>query len=236
MKKLLPLILILLILTSCAAPESPPLSEALKISTYVYPKEIADSIDYHDTTVKALEELDASGVALEKLKLGEERLLARADYDSLLNLNFKFEYDGGTIEVISEKKDVQLSVGEKKERWTLKNEYSERQFGYNLHMANSGFMTLAPLGGGSISTYVDEISVFSNIAPRYPGPRGPGTEYYVTINAYEGGNTTTPIITATLLLTQLGTTTREPYYSGFCSAEIISYDYSDVYKIMEAEQ
>ena len=234
--KLLPLIFALaLLLTACSdtEPESPKMSEALKISTYMYPKEISDSIDYHNTTVNALEELDSSGVALERLTLGEERLLARADHDDLLNLNFKFEYDGGMIEVISEKKDVQLSVGEKKEKWTLENEYSERQFGYDLNIANSGYIALAPLGGGSASTYVDEISVLSNVIPRYPGPRGAGTEYYVVVKAYEGSNNVSPTITVTILLTQLGTTDREPYYSGFCSAKILSYDYSDAYKLME---
>ena len=238
MKKLLILATLTITLTACTDTTVPdiPLSEALKISTYVYPKEVSDTIDYHNTTVDALLELDASKVTFEELKPGEEYLLARARHDDLLNLNFKFEYNGGTVEVISEKKDVQLSVGEKKERWTLKNAYSERQFGYDLHIANSGFMTLAPLGGGAAFTDMDEISVFSNITPRYPGSRGAGTDYHIEIKAYDGSSTTSPTITATMLLTQLGTSDREPYYSGFCSAEIISYDYSDAYKIMEAEQ
>ena len=238
MKKLFILAVLTLALTACTENPVPdiPLSEALKISTYVYPKEVSDTIDYHNTTVNELLELDASKVTFEQLKPGEEYLLAYARHDDLLNLNFKFEYDGGTVEVISEKKDVQLSVGEKKEQWTLKNEHSNRHFGYDLHISNSGFMTLAPLGGGSGSTYVDEISVLSNVIPRYPGPRGAGTEYYIEIKAYEGSSTTSPTITVTMLLTQLGTSDREPYYSGFCSAEIISYDYSDAYKIMEAEQ
>lgn len=179
-------------------------------------------------------ELDASKVVFEQLKVGEEYLLAYARHDDLLNLNFKFEYDGGTVEVISEKKDVQLSVGKKNERWTLKNAYSDRQFGYDLHIANSGFMTLAPLGGGSAFVDMDEISVFSNIIPRYPGPRGAGTEYNIEIKAYDGSSTTSPTITVTMLLTQLGTTDLDPYYSGFCSAKIISYDYSDAYKLMES--
>ena len=118
MKKLLPLILILLILTACAAPEPPPMSEALRISAYIYPLSEAGSTDL--SSLKAGDDIpDDSLVTLGTLEPGREYLLAHVGhYKGINNINLKLEYDGGTVEIISEEKDSQLSVDEKQHSGT----------------------------------------------------------------------------------------------------------------------
>lgn len=230
MKRIFPLVLLTLLpLTACAAPESPPLSEALKISayTYLYPPENLD-----EATAAELGGLDKH-IILTRLEQGKEYLLQHTMYSDFVNLNFFFEYDGGYVQVISEDKDVQLSVNEKKSAWTQENKFSERQFGYDLHISNSGFIALAPLGAMCYAD-IDDISVMLNSYPRYQGKRGYGTEYIVTVNA--GSDGCQPLITAKLLIKQIGKSDAESSDFGYCSVRIISYDYSDAYKIMEAEQ
>ena len=230
MKKLLILAALTLILTACNA-DIPvtPMSETLKISAYTYqnpPTNLAG------TTVSELNALDKN-VVFTRLEPGKEYLLQHTMYNDFVNLNFFFEYDGGYVQVISEDKSVQLSVDEKKQAWTHENEFSERQFGYDLHISNSGFISLAPLGM-MCSAKVDDISVMSDSLPRYKGASGYGTEYVVTVNAGDDG--CQPTIIAKLKIKQVGRSDSEYPDTGFCTVELISYDYSDAYKIMEAEQ
>ena len=241
MKRFLPLLaafLLSLPLTACSsAPESPPMSEALKISTFLYPADIESTLDYHTATVKELEALTTSGMTFEPLKVGEERLAAPHGYNDQVGMNFRFEYEGGSVEIISEAKDVQMSVGKGSRIWISENGFSEEhRYGYSMRLANSGYVSLVPLGGAGGFTEMDDISVSSTTIPRYQGKRGNGTEYVITVNAYDGNDLTAPVITAKLLFTHRGKTDRTPYFSDFCSVELISYDYSDAYKIMEAEQ
>lgn len=237
MKRLIVLAVLTLTLTACTT-DIPvtPMSEALKISTFLYPEEISNSIDYHNATLDELQALDDTGIEFARLELGKERMIAREGYNNTVGLNFRIEYEGGSVELISENKDVQMSVDEKCRLMTNDNARSERHFGYDIRISNSGYVALVPLGGCGGMTEIDNISVFGMRNPRYPGPRGAGTEYYIKINAYEGGSTTSPKITAELKFTHLGISDADPYYSDFCAVELISYDYSDAYKIMEAEQ
>ena len=228
MKKLLILAALTLTLTACNA-DIPvtPISEALKISAYTYQN---PPTDLAGATVSELNALDKN-VVFTRLEPGKEYLLQHTMYNDFVNLNFFFEYDGGYVQVISEDKSVQFSVDEKKQAWTHENKFSERQFGYDLHISNSGFLALAPLGA-MCSAKVDDISVMSNVLPRYQGQRGYGTEYIVTVNAGDDGSQ--PIITAKLKIKQLGKSNSENPDTGYCSVELISYDYSDAYKLMES--
>ena len=238
MKKLLILAAMTLTLTACNA-DIPvtPMSEALKISTFLYPADIESTLDYHTATVKELQALSTSGMVFEQLKVGEERLVAPHGYNDQVGINFKFEYDGGSIDIISEAKDVQMSVGKGSKMWVSENGFSdERNFGYSMHISNSGYVSLVPLGGAGGFANIDDISVSSTEIPRYKGKRGNGTEYIITVNAYDGDDSTAPTITAKLLFTHRGENDWIPYFSDYCTVELISYDYSDAYKIMEAEQ
>ena len=233
MKKLFPLIIITLILTACTELPVTPMSEALKISTFLYPEDISDSIDYHNATLSELKALDDSRMEFDSLELGKERMIAYAGYNNTVGLNFKFVFEGGIVEIISEDKDVQMSVDEQCRLMTEGNARAERHYGYEIRIANSGYAALVPLGGCGGMVAYDNISVFPMQIPNYPGPRGAGTEYYVKINAYEGSSTTAPKITAELKFTHLGKSDAELYTSNFCSVELISYDYGDAYKLME---
>ena len=237
MKRILPLVLLTLLhLTACAAPESPPLSEALKISTFLYQKEISETLDCHTASLESLNALDTSKIEFTALTLGEERMIAHEGYNDTVGLNFRFEYDGGIIEVVSENKDVQMSTDEKCRLFIEKNRYGERRYGYSARISNAGYISLVPLGGCGGMTEIDNISVFAMEYPRCPGHRGNGTEYIITVNAYDGDDIVSPTISAKLRLTHLGESDAVPYTSNFCSVELISYDYSDVYIIMDAEQ
>ena len=228
MKRLIVLAVLTITLTACNA-DIPvtPMSEALKISAYTYqnpPSDLAGA------TVSELNALDKN-VVFTRLESGKEYLLQHTMYNDFVNLNFFFEYDGGYVQVISEDKSVQFSVGEKKQAWTHENKFSERQFGYDLHIANSGFISLAPLGM-MCSAKVDDISVMSDSFPRYKGASGYGTEYIVTVSAGDDG--CQPTITAKLRIKQIGKSNSEHPDTGYCAVELISYDYGDAYKLMES--
>ncbi len=209
MKKLLILAALTLALTACNA-DIPvtPMSEALKISAYTYPASTAPTADPPDQSLVALTRLDKE----------TEYLLPKVGfYKKLNNINLLLEYDG-RIEIISETKDSQLSVDEKQAIWDYSG-FEGRHFGYDLTINNSGWVAVLPLGFCSGPHEIDSISI-----DPFEGFESDSTESILTINALDG--TDRVMITAKLTIRSVA--------HNLCAVELISYDYSDAYKLMES--
>ena len=222
MKKLHSLLaafLLALPLTSCAVPESPPMSETLRISAYVYPLSEVGSTDL--SSLKTDDDIpDDSLIALEALETGREYLLAHVGhYNGINNINLKLEYDGGTVEIISDEKDSQLSVDEKQAIWDYEG-FAGRRFGYDLTINNSGWVSVLPLGFCTGPHLIDDISV-----DPLEGFIPDSDESIITINALDG--TGRIIVAAKLRLRAI--------MRNLCTLEILSFDYNDAWKLMEAE-
>lgn len=221
MKKLHSLLaafLLALPLTSCAIPESPPISESLRISAYVYPLSEAGSTDL--SSLKTDDDIpDDSLVTLGTLEPGREYLLAHVGhYNGINNISLKLEYDGGTVEIISESKDSQLSVDEKQALWDYSG-FEGRIFGYDLSINSSGWVSVLPLGFCTGPHSIDDVSV-----DPYEGFKPDSDESFLTINALDG--TDRVMITARLKIKAIT--------QNICTIELLSYDYSDAYKLMES--
>ena len=218
MKNILPLAIITLILTACNGEKSSiPLSEALKISAYTYPEStvIPDPTD-------SSSDPDHSLVKLEQLDTGKEYLLPRVGYyNNINNINLLLEYDG-KLEIISESKDSQLSVDEKQALWDYSG-FEGRTFGYDLSINSSGWVSILPLGFCTGPHSIDDISV-----DPYEGFKPDSDESFLTINALDG--TDRVMITAKLKIKAIA----KSQALNICTIELLSYDYSDVYKLMES--
>lgn len=235
MKKIIIAILVgmffLQYLGSCAAKNSDESSddesrkEGLKISAYLFDENTTEPAVWDDDTV----------FALEQLELNKVRLLApNWGVMNMMNLNMFFEFEGGMIEVISEEKDIQLSVNDSLKPWYSDTDMNKRTFGFSISLANKGFISAAPMGAG-FGNYMGTVEV-----PRFDGYTG--REYYLTVNAYTLDNDKSPAVKARLRLVQLkdygaadesGEMTpkqREGKSSRCFSIELTEYESSDMYK------
>lgn len=207
------IIIVTIINISCRSNDPPTsMSEALKISTYIYP----ESTVIPDPTDSAFDP-DQDLVRLEQLTIGKEYLLPRVGYyNGINNINLFLEHDG-KIEIISESKDSQLSIDEKQALWDHSG-FEGRIFGYDLSLNTSGWVAVLPLGFCTGPHSIDDISI-----DPYEGFKPDSDESILTINAIDG--TDRVIITAKLKIKAIA--------QNLCTIELISYDYSDMYKLTE---
>lgn len=188
----------------------------LIIEAYMFDKDVTDPNSRDEFTK----------FSFEPLELGTSRILAPVIGADVVNLCFYFEFDGGTVEVISEDEDVQLSktssndpkVGEK---------LDERIFAFDLKIGGSGYMSMNPLGSGCGTFMIvnENMQYMYNIGYI-------GKEYILTVNAYDFANENSPVATAKIKLTQLKDNVpneNKPGSSRFFSAELVSYEQSDKY-------
>lgn len=218
MKKYLPLLFLTLSLLCVSCGSDKPvesIENALKIYTYVYP----ESTEPSDFIDKSKENPDQKLVTLERILQGREYLLPIVgEYNNINNINFRFEYDG-TVEVISEEKDCQLSVDENQGIWDYTG-FVGRRFGYDLSINKSGWVAVLPLGFCTGPHEIDDISIKS-----FGGFQPDTDESILTVKARDGSSKL--VVTAKLKI--------KAVRQNVCTVELISYDYSDAYRIMEAE-
>lgn len=209
-----------LMFTSCMAgnteQEYVSMKDALKISVYTYDEET-------DTN------------SFETLKLNEPKTMMyiSGTYNGMetTNFNVHVSYEDGICNIISEEKDIQLSVGKNGGVWRRGEDSLTRSYGYEVQVSREGYFAFNPYGGKRGNMVLgDEEKV------RYYEVEGyTGREYYLDVHAcdYDG----TPVIQAKLKLVQLEDPATlklgDTKSSGRCSIELVSYEYGDAYKIME---
>ena len=174
-----------------------------------------------------INEDNPDGHAFEPLELGVPRLLAPTMGTNMNNLQLFLEFDGGTIQVVSDNSDVQISVDERAQPWDYDG-FSGRIFGYDMHVNNSGYMALFPIGGKIGYVHFDDILYAMDNQKYIKGYTG--REYIITVNACIPPDDDSPVITAQLRLIQLeDADMNDEMGSRFYSIELISYEMSETY-------
>jgi len=222
--------ILLLNLVSCAAKEAEyNITDALKISAWVFDENSGkDYFIYHESTDRFSYNLDDDVYVFDRLKMNEVRLLPPLLFGGLkemVNLNIFFEFADGFVEVISEDQDVQLSVNNPLEPFYLR-ESSGRTYGFDIKVPYEGYITLHPFGGSGHIMGGAGIGFW---------PHKIGREYYLTVNTYKFANEKSTVITARLRIVELEDKDymAAPFNKTSCfSIELISYEYSDMYKMM----
>ena len=201
--------------------EEVDIEDALVISAYVFddsatPEKLADG-----------EYIPAS---FDKLVLGEVRYTGFNL--EMENINLQFDFDGGTIEVESEARDVQLTTGDEKRPWDYEGGYWERQRGAKLNVPDGGYIAVNPISSGRGFLGFDYGDPDWDKSENYAG-----REHILVVRAYNLDDQLSPIITAEIRLTQLGKSdSPDEIMTGYYAIELISYEYSDVYKLMDEEK
>lgn len=209
-------------LTTCGKDNTPvtSITDILKISAYVY--------DENGETFRS-----------EQLRLNEPELLVpisvlqESDDTSMVNFNLHFEYEDGICIVSAPNKDVQLSVGRNGGIWKRGEDESTRVFdcenNYELTLSRAGYMAFAPFGAKNTHLNMcannDYIVLYENFKPYI------GQEYYITVEACDFDKV--PVITAQLKFTSLEDDSYTDGTSSYFSIELVSYEYSDFYRMME---
>ena len=197
------------------------IDEALIISAYVY----------NDTaTPEKLADGEYIPASFEKLELG--KTWYTGFNLEMENINLQFDFDGGTIEVESEACDVQLTAGDEKRPWDYEGGYWERQRGAKLNVPDGGYIAVNPISSGRGFLGFDHGDPDWDMSENYAG-----REHILVVRAYNLDDQLSPLVTAEIRLTQLGyPDSPDEIMVGYYAIELISYEYSDVYKLMDEEK
>jgi len=231
MKKIIIVLLagiILLNLTSCETVDmdySYTIKDALKISTYLFDESSGENYFIYNRLGNYEYNFHENIHMLERLKMNEVRLMSPINFSGL-ELNIHFEFNG-IIEVISEDKDVHMVINPNNLNEPIIVFTYDEPRGFEMKFPFEGFIAVCPLGLSSGSQW------FYDAIPRSSSYTG--REYYLNVNAYKFDNEETPIIRAQIKLVQLEDKTPidNAKLSGCFSIELISYDYSDIYKLLD---
>ena len=220
------MVILLLPFTSCKSEETESISEVLKISTWVMDKKYEDTghwesdVNYPADGYWVSNKDESAGhnvFKFEALALNDIRVMAPMGYMKTSNLNILFEFDG-IIELEPDNPEDQLI-----------------QLGYNyddpaepildfvtttyekVRMPAPINFNLCPLGVFTKETCIIQTDTLKD------------HEYYLNVKAYKHDGTL--LITAKLKLVVLDDKfTDNEKRSRFLSIELVSYDYSDIYK------
>lgn len=212
--------ILLFALVSCNVDNTPKTSidDVLKISAYVY----------ND---------DGETWNWQTLRLNEPRELVSPyvlqDYEemNMVNFNFHFEYEDGICVMSATNRDMQLSVGKNGGIWRRGEDMSTRvydfQNDYELTLSRPGYMAVALYGMKNYNIYAaEEVAPFLDNFEAYIGQ-----EYCFTVKACDFEKN--PVITAQVKLVSLPDEVCDDGRSRHFSVEIVSYEYSDFYRMME---
>lgn len=197
------------------------IEDALAIFAYVY----------NDTaTPEKLADGEYIPASFDKLVLGEVRYTGFNL--EMENINLQFDFDGGIIEVESEACDVQLTAGDEKRPWDYEGGYWERQRGAKLNVPDGGYIAVNPISSGRGYLGFDYGDPDWDKSENYAG-----REHILIVRAYKLDDQLSPLVTAEIKLTQLGCPdSPDEIMTGYYAIELISYEYSDVYKLMDEEK
>ncbi len=207
---------------SCMKKDDTPvtsITDALKIKAYVY---------------------DESGETwnLEQLRLNEPKQLVPIHifngYEGLdmNNFNLYFEYEDGICVMATPDRDMQLSVGKNGGIWERGEDMTTRVYdcdnNYEIILSRPGYMAVALFGMKNINIMnanPENAVRFDNFEPYI------GQEYYLTVTACDFNKV--PVITAQVKFTSLKDESFNDGGSRNFTIELVSYEYSDIYKLME---
>lgn len=207
---------------SCMKKDDTPvtsITDALKIKAYVY---------------------DESGETwnLEQLRLNEPKnlvpihILQHYDGLDIENFNLHFEYEDGICVMTSPDRDMQLSVGNNGDMWEREEDWTTRVYdcdnNYEIILSRPGYMAVALFGMKNINIInvnPENAVRFDNFEPYI------GQEYYLTVTACDFDKV--PVITAQVKFTSLEDELYTDGTSRNFTIELVSYEYSDIYKLME---
>ena len=207
---------------SCMKKDDTPvtsITDALKIKAYVY---------------------DESGEMwnLEQLRLNEPKQLVPIHifngYEGLdmNNFNLHFEYEDGICIMTSPDRDMQLSVGNNGGIWERGEDMTTRVYdcnnNYEIILSRPGYMAVALFGMKNRNLYAgnpENAVRIDNFEPYI------GQEYYLTVTACDFDKV--PVITAQVKFTSLEDDSFTDGTSRNFTIELVSYEYSDIYKLME---
>ena len=233
--------IILLIFSSCETVDmnySYTIKDALKISTWVLAENIdengywmeSESIVGHGYWVESTERIIDSNkndvFMFEQLKLNKVRMMAPFNYMLMPNLNIHCAFDG-IIEIATE--DEYMLLGYNSDNPSQPGGMGDYK---NVRMPYEIYVTVCPLN--------EHISEGHRIVRS--AIKKTDREYYLNVNAYNFDNEETPIIKVRLKLLVLEDNSFSSSYaalsnsedsSRFMSVELISYEYSDRYILLD---
>ena len=245
-------LIMLLALSSCADEEAEHgynILDALRISVWLFDENIdmSEPIDYNPDTA----------FHFERLRLNEVRVMApvtvrggirgmpEGGATDKYGLSLHIAYNG-IIEVVAEDENVLLSRNNNlTPHFSAENtRESGRVAGFSAKLPREGFVNMIPFSIDSLMRRGFSGDLRNNLraggafAPtHFVSPFIVGEVYYVTVNAYRDEAATAPRITAQLRLVVLEQAPEEglewahnPAYSSVFSIEMVSYEFSDVYR------
>jgi len=240
--------IILLSLASCADEEtdqSYSIKDALKISAWVVDKELwgngywledEKSVKHgwwvDESTEEMLDSDNYDIFVYECLNLNEVRTLAPSGWGHI-KLGIFFEFDG-MIEVTTEDEHILLVCdrGSKPPYGHGSGKVANLVYG-DIKIPYEACVSIWPMDKYILKSPVE-------LGPHTTGMKI-GREHYLNVNAYKFDNEKTPVISAKLKLivledTSLSSTSRASMgedYSRFWSIELVSYEYSDMAKLLD---
>lgn len=198
------------------------ITDALKISAYVY-DENGETWSFQQLRLNEPKNLVPIHI------LNNDESYKEAD---MVNFNFHFEYEDGICVMTAPDRDMQLSVGNNGDIWERGEDMTTRVYdcdnNYEIILSRPGYMAVALFGmkNFNIMNSNPENAVrFDNFKSYI------GQEYYLTVTACDFDKV--PVITAQVKFTSLEDEMYTDGTSRNFSIELVSYDYSDIYKMME---
>ena len=226
MKKLFIVLIIVTILlnfNSCTRDtEGYNIKDALKISAFIFDENSGEDYFIYDALENLKYNDNENVYKLEQLNLNEPKQMKPMG----LWLNIGVEFDG-IIGVVSEDQDIQIFINTNNFRVPVTGTYGSEHYAFDIKFPLAGYTAITPLG--------------SNTGELWSGGGFEwlryyiGREYYLSVNAYRFDNEESPIIRARLKIVQLEDKTPGGHImqkSRVFSIELVSYEYSDMYKMM----
>ena len=158
---------------------------------------------------------------LKPLALNEKRFLKEGEAGGN-NFHLYLTYESGACQIISDNQDIEITPGV----WPYGDLGEFRVSNPEVTIAREGFVVVLPFSGAGYHVYKGNRVQDSD----FEGYTG--CEFYLTVHAQDSvGNI---LATARLKMVQLEDAALEEFgTSNYFSIKMISYEYSDMYKMME---
>ncbi len=211
---------VLLLCTGCQNSEGEPsdIRDALQIMVYTCTHIPGEEGQHPDKLVT--------------LALNEPVTVCMSDRGEV-NLNLQLLFPGGECEVTDPNKNLMLSVDPHYRRMTQTDvdRYQNRQYGYTLTIPHEGYINVCVLTGARGDRDFGAMPELYEFYEYYNTANCLGMTYDLVIKAKDYDTT---MVTAKLRLTQMADKSTIPkYFKGEFKLELISYEYSFMYDMIQ---